>query len=412
MGAFLFYTATKIDEWLPESEKPNLKALVYAFSVITFLAATQDIVVDGWALTMLKQNNVGHSSTCNGTGLALGVLIGMVGPVLLTSEDFCNKYLRFTDDTGGIITIKSFLYFWSIAFILITILIVTFKKENDFDESETKINIFQNYKLLWQILRLQNVRVLVVALLTMKIGFSATDAVSHLKLIDAGISKNNIMLIQISMYVVKFIIPLVVSKYTSGLKPMSAYMNLMPIRLLWSFTYVILIYYTPALINTNGVVDVPIYYYVILGLICTVHEILSFTMFIFTIGFFSRISDKRFGGTYMTMLTTIANFGWAVSNTIALRMIDVLTFSKCSNDVSNNCSTPDLKTVCQTNRGECVTAINGYYLEVILCVTIGFVWYYIYKGIVRDLQSMNPSNWLVNIPRPNMKRDENNIITR
>lgn len=51
----MFYTATRIDEWMPEYEKPNLNALVYAFAVITFLAATQDIIVDGWALTMLKK---------------------------------------------------------------------------------------------------------------------------------------------------------------------------------------------------------------------------------------------------------------------------------------------------------------------------------------------------------------------
>lgn len=64
----------------------------------------------------------------------------------------------------------------------------------------------------------------------LQVGFSATDAVSNLKLIDAGVSKNSIMLITISMYAVKFVIPLVVSRYTSGLKPMSAYMNLMPFR--------------------------------------------------------------------------------------------------------------------------------------------------------------------------------------
>lgn len=68
-------------------------------------------------------------------------------------------------------------------------------------------------------------------------------------------------------------------------------------------------------------------------------------MYLFTLGFFSRICDKRFGGTYMTMLSTIASFGWVLSNTLALRMIDVLSFSKCSNNDSNNCSTIQLKNV-------------------------------------------------------------------
>lgn len=54
-GAFLLYAAANIDDWLPESGKPNLSALVIAFCVVSFLAATQDIVVDGWALTLLKK---------------------------------------------------------------------------------------------------------------------------------------------------------------------------------------------------------------------------------------------------------------------------------------------------------------------------------------------------------------------
>ncbi|KAE9541116.1 hypothetical protein AGLY_004361 [Aphis glycines] len=399
MGAFLYYTATNIDEWLPESEIPNLKKLVFTFGVISFLAATQDIVVDGWALTMLKKNNVGHASTCNGTGVALGVLIGTIFPVLLTSADFCNKYLRTTDSREGIITIKGFLYFWSITIILITTLSGIFKREKDnrLEEGHVKINVLQSYQLLWKIFKLPNVRVLAIALLTMKIGFSATDSVSNLKLIDAGISKDDIMIITISMYIVKMIVPLIVSKYTSSTKPMSAYMKLMPIRLLWSIPYVVLIYYTPILIKSNGVVNVPTYYYLILVFICIVHEILAFTMYLFTLGFFSRICDKRFGGTYMTMLSTIASFGWVLSNTLALRMIDVLSFSKCSNNDSNNCSTIQLKNTCKLNNGDCISIVNGYYIEVVVCMIIGFVWYFSYKKTIKNLQTKSASNWQLDL---------------
>lgn len=408
MGMVLLYTAMNIDEWLPESGMPNLKALVITFCVISFLAATQDIVVDGWALTMLKKNNVGHSSTCNGTGVALGVLIGTICPVLLTSEDFCNKYLRTTLSTGGLITIKGFLFFWSIIIMLITTFIGIFKREKDetLEDGHVKINVFKSYKLLWKILKLPNIRVLAIALLTMKIGFSATDFVSKLKLIDAGISKDDIMIITISMYIVKFIVPLVVSKYTSGTKPMSAYLNLMPIRLLWSIAYVILIYYTPILIQHNGVVNVPTYYYLILVFISIIHEILAYTMYLFTLGFFSRISDSRFGGTYMTMLSTIASFGWVVSHTLALRMIDVLTFSKCSNDDENNCSTIDLKNMCKIKGGDCNIIVNGYYIEVALCMIIGFVWYFWYKKTIKNLQTMSLSNWQVNLNRLDGEKKE------
>ena len=38
------------------------------FFFLNFLAATQDIAVDGWALTMLQRHNVGYASTCNSVG--------------------------------------------------------------------------------------------------------------------------------------------------------------------------------------------------------------------------------------------------------------------------------------------------------------------------------------------------------
>lgn len=45
----------RIDILLPEKGKPNVMVLVYLFFITNFLSATQDIAVDGWALTMLKK---------------------------------------------------------------------------------------------------------------------------------------------------------------------------------------------------------------------------------------------------------------------------------------------------------------------------------------------------------------------
>lgn len=64
----------------------------------------------------------------------------------------------------------------------------------------------------------------------LKIGFAATDSVSILKLIDAGVPKDNIMVIHTSMFVVKMILPLIVAKYTCGPKPMTVYLKATPIR--------------------------------------------------------------------------------------------------------------------------------------------------------------------------------------
>jgi len=51
-----------------------------------------------------------------------------------------------------------------------------------------------------------------------------------LKLIDVGFPKDNIMIIQTGMYIIKMIVPVITAKYTAGPKPMSIYLNVTPIK--------------------------------------------------------------------------------------------------------------------------------------------------------------------------------------
>jgi len=50
---------------------------------------------------------MGYASTCNATGLPIGMFIGSVCPILLVSEDFSNKYFRVMPTTGGLMTLQS-----------------------------------------------------------------------------------------------------------------------------------------------------------------------------------------------------------------------------------------------------------------------------------------------------------------
>lgn len=403
MGTCFLYMAKEIDNLLPDTGTPNIAVLMCMFLISNFLAATQDIVVDSWALTMLKKNNVGHASTCNTTGQAIGIMLGSVFPILFASEDFCNKYLRVTPISGGLVTMKSVLYVCGLIFICVTTLIAIFKKENDcrLELEHVKLNVTQNYSLLCDILKLPSIRILAVALLTAKVGFSVTDTVTYLELVDAGVSKDDITVINTGMFVVKIIIPLVTAKYTSGPKPMSIYLKSIAMKLIWSLTFILLVYFTPMLINNDdGITNIPMYYYAILILILFVDEILSYIMFVAVLAFFSRISDPRFGGTYITFLNTVTNLGATWTSTVALGAIDLLTFKKCSFDSFNYCSTLDYKNTCEADGGDCITTVDGFYLGTLLSVTFGFAWYAYFKNIIRKLQTKGASHWMVNIKRP------------
>lgn len=409
MGICFFYMAIDINDLLPETGKPNILKLVFVFFTSTFMAATQDIVVDGWALTLLQKKNVGYASTCAAMGQVMGVMISAVSFILFTSEDFSNKYLRITHNVGGIVTVKSLFLIWGTLFMTITTLIAIFKNEKDnrLEDNHIKLNTFQNYKLLWDILNLPSVKILAIALLTMMIGFASTDSVLTLKLIDAGVPKDNIMIIQTGMYAIKIIIPMIAVKYTSGPKPMSIYLNVTPIRLLCNSLFVLLIYYTPELIRNNGVIDIPMYYYAILLIIQTIHDIQFNIMTVALGAFYYRISDTRFGGTYMTLLNTLSNLGTLWSKSAAIGLIDVLTFKECSFDSKNNCSTLNLQNMCKSKGGDCIVIVNGYYVESIAFTIFGIIWYFIFKNILKRLQSESPTHWQINTKVQEFENDKN-----
>ncbi|XP_060877595.1 acetyl-coenzyme A transporter 1-like isoform X2 [Metopolophium dirhodum] len=384
MGACFIYMASNIDEWLPETRKPDILKLVYVFFFMGILVATLDIVVDGWSLTMLKRNNVGYASTCNSTGMVMGIMLSYIFSVLLTSEDFSNKHLRIRPDVGGVFTMK----------------ILKKEKDNRLEDDHVKLNIVQNYSLIWDILKLPGIKLLALTLLTAKIGFAATDSLAILKLIDAGVPKDNIMFIHTPLFVVKMFLPLVVAKYTSGPKPMNVYLTATPFRLFLNISFGVLIYYTPTLITTNGFVNISMYYYAFLIFILSIHDILDNIMRVALLSFFSRISDSRFGGTYMSFLGTLLTLGGAWSSSVAIGMVDFLTFKRCSLDHQNSCSTENLKNMCKTIGGDCVVIVNGYYVETAVCTIIGIIWFCIFRKILKNFQTKGRSYWLVDIKRP------------
>jgi PAT family acetyl-CoA transporter-like MFS transporter 1 len=63
-----------------------------------------------------------------------------------------------------------------------------------------------------------------------QIGFAAADSLSGLKLIEAGMSKTTLALFAIPMVPLQIILPLIISKYTSGPRPLNIFLKAIPPR--------------------------------------------------------------------------------------------------------------------------------------------------------------------------------------
>ncbi|VDD85185.1 unnamed protein product [Enterobius vermicularis] len=95
-----------IHHFFPDSKAPNVLFLMLIFLPLNFLAATQDIAVDGWALTILSRKNVGYASTCNAVGQTAGYFLGNVVYLTLDSADFANRFFRTEPKPYGLVSLS------------------------------------------------------------------------------------------------------------------------------------------------------------------------------------------------------------------------------------------------------------------------------------------------------------------
>ena len=154
-----------------EQTAPSVLTLTTVFFFLHFLTATQDIAVDGWALTMLSKENVGYASTCNTVGQTAGFFLSYTLFLALQSKDFCNSYLRWEPQEKGLVELPSFMYVIGILFMAVTTVIWWFKQERRESHSEEKSTILAGYRQLLGVLKLPNVQMYALAILTSKVQY-------------------------------------------------------------------------------------------------------------------------------------------------------------------------------------------------------------------------------------------------
>nr|SVE74125.1 EOG090X04K8 [Daphnia barbata] len=407
IGIAMLLLSTRVDQYLNAEGSPNIQVLTAAFFSLNFLAATQDIAVDGWALTMLHRKNVGYASTCNSVGQTAGYFLGYVVFVAFESADFCNKYLRNQPEPNGLLTLSGFLYFWGIIFFVTTTLVWFLKSEktlaqeneiNGEDGAEQDLSIMETYKLLLKIFKLPAIQWTVVVLLTCKIGFSASDAVSGLKLVEMGVPKAQLALLAVPLVPLQIVLPLFISRYTAGPRPMQVFIKAIPYRLMFGFVYAGLVWITPRFQNNDG--QFPFYYYLLVVTIYAIHQITVYSMFVAVMAFFAKVSDPQVGGTYMTLLNTVCNLGGNWPSTLALWSVDALTWKRCHLENSidngaNKCRDSVETLTCTEAGGQCIVELDGFYVESLICIIIGFLWLRWGGKVIQQLQSKDQRAWKV-----------------
>ena len=261
---------------------------------LVLMCATQDIAVDGWALTLLSPGNISYASTAQTVGLTAGQFLSYTVFLAFYSKDFANKWFRTEPLDYGLMSLGGYLTFWGWAYIVVTIGLGFLKRE---EKTKNEDGIWDVYKIMWGVLKLKNIQTIILVHLIAKIGFQANDGVTNLKLLDKGFGTDNMALTVLIDFPFEIGLGYYAGKWSQEYTPMRLWC--------WGFmgrlVAAVWAQFTVVIFPAGGVTG----WY--LCIVIAEHIFSTFTntvMFVAVAAFHARIADPVIGGTYMTLLAT------------------------------------------------------------------------------------------------------------
>mmetsp|Transcript_8845 Transcript_8845/g.22264 ORF Transcript_8845/g.22264 Transcript_8845/m.22264 type:complete len:698 (+) Transcript_8845:234-2327(+) len=346
-------------ETLSSSASMNVRGVTTFFFVLYFLMATQDIAVDGWALTMLSKKNRGRGPICNSIGQNIGYFLSFVGFLALndaeSSETMWRPLLGLPSNPDhGLVTLKGFLRFMGSFMLMTTAMVAIFKREmpssknNDADKNDavgllarfknedstttnaegqedddddaeldaSEIGLKETYHRLWAVCKLPAVRWLFVILVTYRLPTALSDNVKFLKATENGLSKATTALLSPTLILpLGIMVPLVASKIWH-MEPLRQFIRAYE----WRVTVVPLLdIFMLTLLKSKYPHNTMLFWSAVIASTAG-QAICNSLQFNAQMTFFASRVDPAIGGSYMTLLNTMANLGgtWPASFIMSL----------------------------------------------------------------------------------------------
>ena len=180
IGLSLFLLSFRLSALIDQLQ---IESLTWIFFVVYVLLASQDICVDGWALTLLANSNLQWASTCQTVGQTLGRFIGFTVLLTFESAKFTNRYVRIplglSERPDGLFTLDQFVRFWAVAFLAMSVVVALSRRD---DHQSKHLSLKQTYLSVFKLLKKKCVRQLALLFLISPVGYTATYAMTNLVL--------------------------------------------------------------------------------------------------------------------------------------------------------------------------------------------------------------------------------------
>jgi len=299
-------------------EDLNVGVLCFLGFLIVLIIAFQDVSVDGWVLTLLSNENVKWGAVSQCVGQAIGIIFGGSILIQLSSVKFCNEYLFSEPSNSPLITIPNFLRIFAIIILLINFWVHFGIKERNPAKNEY-LSVWILVKDLKGFYTNANLRYCVILCLTSNLGFAAVTNTAPLKLIQLGFSKETLTTISMTLILVNLGLSFIIGKYARIGNEMSLYIRFYVILFVHNiFLFILISVYD----GTQG--GSFTFLYVISALF---GDGTAALVMVNQGSFNNRISDEDVGGTFLTFLNAMWNFGRFGGTSLILFLVDSFNYT-------------------------------------------------------------------------------------
>ncbi|KAI0809284.1 MFS general substrate transporter [Irpex lacteus] len=313
IGTLMLAISFNAEEYM-NNPSEHIYTMSIAFTTLVVLSATQDIAVDGWALTLLSQDNLSYASTCQTIGLNTGYFASFTVFLALNSETFAEKW--------GLprLHLSTYMQFCSAFSFLITVWLLFVKEDREHDDEDLSIKTV--YLTMWNICKLKHIQILCVLHLFAKIGWAAHDAVTQLKMVEKGLGREDLAVAVLIDFPFQMLAGYVAGRWSRGDKPLRPWIWSFWPRLLLAFLATLMVLYFPKPPISFG-------FFVLIILQTVLSSFAGTVQFGGISAFHTRISDPVVGGTYMTLLATFTNLGGTWPRFFVLKGVDFFSVATC-----------------------------------------------------------------------------------
>ena len=143
---------SSVEDWIAAGA---IREMTICCFILIMFVATQDIAVDGWAISLLSKKNVSYASTCQSIGQNIGFFASYTIFLALNNAGFCNKF-RSEPIEEGFVTLAGYTFFWGVAFVVCTLYLLFFKHEAAYvPEQDEDMGLRSIYGKMWRIMKLK-----------------------------------------------------------------------------------------------------------------------------------------------------------------------------------------------------------------------------------------------------------------